>query len=58
VKDRLAAAKMSLEIAAKFPRNSSEKQFADDKIGEMDKKQLEEFIASKLKVLPSSKSDT
>lgn len=49
--DRLNAAKMALEIAAKFPKSTPKEQFADEKIGEMDKKQLEEFIASKLKTL-------
>ena len=50
-KDWLTAARMSLEIAAKFPKGSGEDKFADDKIRDMDRKQLEEFIASKLKKL-------
>jgi hypothetical protein len=49
--DRLSAARMALEIASKFPKSNQKEQFADEKISEMDKKQLEEFIASKLKVL-------
>lgn len=48
-KDKLTAARMALEIAAKFPKQSGERQFADERINDMDKKQLEEFIASKLK---------
>lgn len=49
--DRLTAARMSLEIAAKFPKAGAKEQFADEAIRDMDKKQLEEFIASKLKVI-------
>lgn len=51
-KERLTAAKLVLEVAAKFPRAAStEAAVADKKIQEMDKKQLEEFIASRQKKL-------
>ncbi len=49
--DRLQAAKMSLEVAAKFPKIPPKEQFADEKIGEMDRKQLEAYIAMKMRVL-------
>lgn len=52
--DKLAAAKMALEIAAKFPKSAPKDQFADEKIAEMGRKELEEFIANKLKVLKIS----
>jgi hypothetical protein len=47
--DRLNAAKMALEIAAKFPSKSTDEKYADKRIQEMGKKELEELIASKLK---------
>jgi len=51
-KERLTAAKLALEVAAKFPRSSSsEVPIADKKIQEMDRKQLEEFIAARQKSL-------
>lgn len=53
--DKLAAAKMAFEIASKFPKSAPKEQFADEKIAEMDKKQLEEFISSKVKSLDISK---
>lgn len=49
--DRLQAAKMALEVAAKFPKTQGKEQFADEKIGQMDKKQLEEFIFNRMKVV-------
>lgn len=52
-KDRLTAARMSLEMAAKFPKGSGEDKFADSKISDMDRKQLEDFINSKMRNLES-----
>lgn len=56
--DKLQAAKMALEIAAKFPKSTPKEQFADEAIGEMTAKELEEFISRKLKVLPLPQQKT
>lgn len=55
--DRLAAAKMALEIAAKFPKSAPKEKYADDKIAEMGKAELEQFIQSKLKSLKTVDSE-
>lgn len=46
--DKMQAAKMALEVASKFPKSAPKEQVLDEKIAEMDRKQLEEFIANKL----------
>lgn len=51
VSDKLQAAKMVLEVAAKFPKSSPKEQFADEAIAEMSAKELEEFISRKMKVV-------
>lgn len=53
--DKLMAAKMALEIASKFPKSAPKDPVADEKIAQMDRKQLEEFISSRIK---SMKLDT
>jgi hypothetical protein len=49
--DKLQAARMALEIASKYPKAAAKEQFADEKIAEMTSKQLEEYIAQKMRVL-------
>ena len=58
--DRLQAAKMSLEVASKFPKQAAKEAYVDDKIAEMSKKELESYISQKLKViqLPTDTSTT
>lgn len=52
--ERLQAAKMALEVASKFPRASaSTERYTDQRIAEMGRKELEEFINSKLRILPT-----
>lgn len=55
--DKLAAAKMALEIASKFPKSAPKEQYADEQIAGMSTKELEEFIGRKLKVINISTSD-
>jgi hypothetical protein len=58
---KVAVIKLMLEVANKFPNKQKEERYADEKIAEMDKKQLEDFIAKNLRKLPltpSSSTDT
>jgi hypothetical protein len=56
---RVAAAKLALEVANKLPKaGSNESRYLDEKINEMDSKELERFIQSKLIRFPSEKSLT
>jgi hypothetical protein len=51
---RVAAIKIVLEIADKFPTNKkSDETYADERIQQMDQKELEQFIQSRLQILPS-----
>jgi len=55
--DKLQAAKMALEIAAKFPKAQPKEHFLDQTIAEMGKKELEQFISSKIRHLPQPDSN-
>lgn len=49
---RVQAAKLALEIARKMPSKQQEPQFLDDQISKMDKKQLKDFLARNVHLLP------
>lgn len=51
--DRLNAAKMALEIAAKFPRAAPKQETEDDKISKMSRTEIEEYIRSQVSKLPA-----
>lgn len=52
---KVAAAKLALEVANKLPKaKDQDGRFADDKINQMDRAQLEAFIKRKLTLLPNS----
>lgn len=55
--DKLKAAQLALQIAAKFPSSSGPDKYMDAAIAEMSKAELEKFIATKLQVveLPEEK---
>lgn len=56
---RVAAAKLALEVANKLPRTAqTTERFADEKINEMDRAQLETFIKRKLSLLPKQEGLT
>lgn len=51
---RVAAGKIILEVARKMPaKGAAEDQFLDQKIQQMDRKQLEEFVRSRTRMLPA-----
>lgn len=51
---RVAAGKIILEVARKMPtKGGTEDQFLDQKIQQMDRKQLEEFVRSRTRMLPA-----
>lgn len=52
--DRLAAAKMVLELGRKFPNSQASGQYLDAKIAEMSRAQLEEYIARSSALLVSA----
>lgn len=53
---RVAAAKLALEVANKLPKGAgSEGKYLDEKINEMDSKELEKYIQSKLTQFPGTK---
>ena len=52
---KAAMIKLAMEIASKMPtKNTGPEKYADAKIGDMDRKQLEEYIAKHVKLLPST----
>jgi hypothetical protein len=53
---RVAAIKMVLEASKKLGQ-SDKQEFADTKIGQMDQKQLEDFIQSRTKLLNVKRDD-
>lgn len=50
---RINAAKLALEVSRKMPKQT-EGTFLDSTISKMDKKQLEAYVSSKMRVLPSA----
>lgn len=56
---RIAAAKLMLEVGKKMPEKKAVAVYADEKIGAMDKKQLDAYITRQmsLKQLPESDDD-
>lgn len=56
---RVNAAKLLLEIARKIPSKTQVEKTSDDRIGEMDKKQLDAYISRQmsLRVLPEDDSN-
>lgn len=55
---KLGAIKLALEVARKLGKTNDSPEFADSKIGEMDKRQLEEYINKSLKLVsPEIKVD-
>lgn len=55
---KVNAAKLLMEVARKMPPRGAVEKYLDEKIAEMDRKQLEEYIAKKTKVLrPVTESD-
>lgn len=51
---KVAAAKLLLEVGRKLPsKTQSTDKFIDQRIGEMDKKQLDAYIARQISLLPS-----
>lgn len=55
---RVSAGKVVMEVARKMPPRHSTEKFMDEKIGEMDRKQLEEFISRRISLLPAKQEDT
>jgi hypothetical protein len=57
---RVAAAKLALEVANKLPKAGSNQdgKYLDEKINEMDSKELERFIQSKLVQFPTKSLTT
>lgn len=50
---RVNAAKLVMEIARKMPTKQAVEKYVDEKIAEMDKKQLEAYIAKNIHLLPN-----
>lgn len=48
---KVNAAKLLMEVARKMPPKQAVEQYLDQKIAEMDRKQLEEFVKSRMKLL-------
>lgn len=55
---KVTAAKLVMEVARKMPPKHQAEKYADEKIGEMDRKQLEEFISRRISLLPAKKQVT
>lgn len=51
---QVGAAKLIMEVARKMPSRNPQEQFLDEKIHQMDRKQLEEYIKRSLKLLPQA----
>lgn len=49
---KVNAAKLLMEVARKMPPKGTTERYLDEKIAEMDRKQLEEYISKKTKLLP------
>lgn len=52
---RVAAAKLMLEVGKKMPPKVAPEKFVDARIGEMDREQLQAYIARQTKALPPPK---
>lgn len=55
---RVNAAKLLMEVARKMPARGAVEKYLDEKIAEMDKKQLEEFISKRTKLLRTATEPT
>ena len=51
---RISAIKMILEASKKIGQKTDDSEFADQKISKMDQGQLEEYINSRIKLIPSN----
>lgn len=49
---KVNAAKLLMELARKMPSRAAVEKYMDEKIAEMDKKQLEEYISKRARILP------
>lgn len=49
---KVNAAKLLMEVARKMPPKHAVEKYLDEKIAEMDRKQLEDFISKRAKLLP------
>lgn len=49
---KVNAAKLLMEVARKMPPKGATERYLDEKVGEMDKRQLEDFISKRTKLLP------
>lgn len=52
---QVSAAKLLMDVGRKMPPKIAAEKFLDEKIHQMDKKQLEEYIARSMKLLPTPK---
>lgn len=54
---KINAVKLIMEIGNKLPSRKAEEKYADEKIAEMDRKQLEQFIEKSIRRLPTPPTD-
>jgi hypothetical protein len=50
---QVSAAKLLMDVGRKMPPKISTEKFLDEKIHQMDRKQLEEYLAKSMKLIPS-----
>lgn len=51
---KVAMAKLIIEAANKMPKGRADDKFLDERVAQMDRKQLEEFIRKSVRILPSA----
>ena len=52
---KVSAAKLIMEAAKKMPTKNTKEAFLDEKVSQMDKKELQEFIKKQVQFLPGKK---
>lgn len=55
---KVNAAKLIMEVARKMPPKQAVEQYLDEKIANMDRRQLEEYIRKSVRLLPAAESIT
>lgn len=55
---KVAAIKLIMELSKKLQHRNTADQYLDEKVGQMDKKQLEEYIKAHTKLVTPDNSDT
>lgn len=55
---QVQASKLLLEVARKMPPKYQQDKYVDEKIGKMDKKELEAFVAERVHLLPVKKNES